>query len=722
MNLFATSVVLDRVPMQWSHMPEAIVVWLQNAGGVAAFGVALVLLATALSRDTQESPLWNLSVALRPMRFILLLACAIAGAGYVMLLVLWVGNLAGVPNVRLVLPRPSPMLAFTIGDYVLAFCGAIALFVAITPIAFDIATRLSGRRIWAIARLSWKEAVRGRVIWVFGAMSLVFLFADWFVPYKAENQLRNYVRVVYWSMTPLFLLTAGLLGSFSIPNDVKNNSIHTIVTKPVEKFEIVLGRFLGYAGLLTIGLFVVAAISLIYVIRGVNEDATRESYRARVPINGNLHFAGTRDAMKGDNVGREWTYRSYITGPTHRQRDNLRQYAVWDFPEIPDDLLARKEPILFEFGFDIFRLSKGETEGQGVNCTFAFTDGTLAPERIEALSNQLKVERSKRVDEAKKEVAGFIKTVEDIEATSKDASQFQAAADNLKAKRDERFGEAMSGIGEKLARAKTVGDRQNLLNFVLDQAVYVVDRALASEYRVYFARGLEVTDYHTQDFTVPPGILTALGANVPRSKRDDPDTPAVRCCMSVDVAREQQMVGVAKQDFYLLAYEMPFWQNFLKGIIGMWCTHMLVLGIAVAASTYLSSVISFLGTIFLFITGLNVEYLREIADKRIDGGGPAQSLIRLTNRMPIAAKLDDSPTKSVVDFMDDLFSWWIGRVLNLIPDVGRHDLHQYVANGFDISWMDVLLLDNALPLLGYLAPWAIMAYYLMKYREIANPQ
>ena len=80
-------------------------------------------------------------------------------------------------------------------------------------------------------------------------------------------------------MAPLFLLTAGLLGSFSIPNDVKNNSIHTIVTKPVEKFEIVLGRFLGYAALLSIGLFVLASVSLIYVLRGVNEEAARREFQ-----------------------------------------------------------------------------------------------------------------------------------------------------------------------------------------------------------------------------------------------------------------------------------------------------------------------------------------------------------------------------------------------------------------------------------------------------------
>ena len=46
----------------------------------------------------------------------------------------------------------------------------------LTPIGIDFATRIGWWRIWAIARLSWKEAVRGRVIWVFGTMALVSPF------------------------------------------------------------------------------------------------------------------------------------------------------------------------------------------------------------------------------------------------------------------------------------------------------------------------------------------------------------------------------------------------------------------------------------------------------------------------------------------------------------------------------------------------------------------
>jgi hypothetical protein len=136
----------------------------------------------------------------------------------------------------------------------------------------------------------------------------------------------------------------------------------------------------------------------------------------------------------------------------------------------------------------------------------------------------------------------------------------------------------------------------------------------------------------------------------------------------------------------------------------------------------LSSVISLLVTMFLYICGLLRDYLKEIAELRVEGGGPSQSALRIFTKMSPAAQLESSPTTSILRVFDSFFSWWIGRILNLIPDINRHDLDQYVASGFDIGWTDLLLLDNALPLVGYLAPWAILAYYLMKYREIANPQ
>ena len=700
--LFA-SLVFERMPLIWNNLPDGLVVWVQNAGGVSAFGIALVLAARALQRDPNELNVWNLSDRMRSLLPVLK-ACIIAsGIGYAALVLIWVGDRMTIPGLKPFLPRDIPGQPFRIGDWILTLSGALALLVALTPILIDLTTRISLGRIWAIARLSWKEAVRGRVVWVFGAMALVFLFAGWFVPAKAEDQLRSYVRIVYWSMTPLFLITAALLGSFSIPNDVKNNSIHTIVTKPVEKFEIVLGRFLGYAGLLTIGLFLVSSLSLIYVIRGVNEEAAQESLKARIPLYGDMQFAGT----KGENVGREWTYRSYITGPTKYRREGARQYAIWDFEEIPAAVRERDAEVIFEFAFDIFRLSKGK-QGEGVYCTFTFADaGAFGNSERGRQANDLEG----RTDEMKKD---------------RDKRQAVASkkSEKDKAARSREFEQKKAGKGE--AQQQELDELYEKEMVALD-AQYVeelkqIDVDLVAQYHIYQATGKEVTDFHTQEVVIPIKEFRALLTDVKRPKDGENPPPALRVFVSVDVADQAQMVGVAPQDFYLLAHVKPFWQNFLKGVLGMWCTHMLVLAIAIACSTYLSSVISLLITLFLYLFGLNLDYLRQIAEHRVEGGGPFEASMRLTTKMGPGTPLDDSPTKTLITAIDSFFSWWVGRVLNLIPDISRHDLHQYVANGFDISWFDVLLIDNGLPLFGYLLPWAILAYYLMKYREIANPQ
>src|SRR5204863_3058346 len=104
LQLFA-SLVMDREPMTWAQMPAALTAWLQNAGGVAAFGVALVVIAGALSRDTQESPLWNLSIAIKPMLGVLKTCVFIAGAGYVVLMLAWLGNLMRIPRLEFLVPH-----------------------------------------------------------------------------------------------------------------------------------------------------------------------------------------------------------------------------------------------------------------------------------------------------------------------------------------------------------------------------------------------------------------------------------------------------------------------------------------------------------------------------------------------------------------------------------------------------------------------------------------
>jgi hypothetical protein len=626
--------------------------WCQNAGAVAAVGVAIWVIACYL----QRRPPFRLLLADAPpslvgsLSSVLALLATVAFAGFVTVAVIAVLGAYSPSRVRLWLPHAGRGGTLTYGDYIFSVSGVLALIVALAPMLVGI-TRLRWGRIWALARLSIKEAVRSRVVLVFAFMALVFLFADWFVPYRAEDQVRNYVRVVYWSITPLFLMTAALLGAFSIPNDIKSQAIHTIVTKPVEKFEIVLGRFLGYGALLSTGLAVVSGLSLLYVLRGVNENARQESFKARVPVFGQLRFFGTKDQLKGESVGREFEYRGYVGAPMPGS-NAPPQYATFFFHDIPTDVAQREEPVTCEFTFDIFRLSKGE-ENKDIPCSFVFALGGMAPAEVK---------------------------------------------DRLAKIQNER--------------ARVAGQAAKPANFEDD---------LIERFGVYSMPGVEVTDYHTQQIKVPAAVFRKALAHA--AQQEDPNLPALMVLVSVDPdpQRQGQLLGAARRDFYILAGERAFWVNFLKGIVGMWCTYMLVLGIAVACSTYLSGMISFLCTMFLFGAGLFTDYLQQLSENRVPGGGPAEAIYRVTTGRVISAPLDESPATAVMRGTDEVFGWVLRRILNLIPDVSRFDLHAYVANGFDVPFWSVLLIDNLIPLAAYLLPWAILAYYLMKYREIANP-
>ena len=104
---------------------------------------------------------------------------------------------------------------------------------------------------------------------------------------------------------------------------------------------------------------------------------------------------------------------------------------------------------------------------------------------------------------------------------------------------------------------------------------------LIEKFRIYQVPAQEVTDQHTQRFEIPEKFFRALVSDsAKRPAANDRPPLVLRTFVSVDISDQAQMVGVAPQDFYLLAAEKWFWQNFLKGVLGIWCTHMLVLGVA----------------------------------------------------------------------------------------------------------------------------------------------
>src|SRR4029079_14535576 len=105
---------------------------------------------------------------------------------------------------------------------------------------------ISPRRVWALSRLSIQEAIRRRVWVALVAFGVVLMFAGWFLDPNSPEPGPLYLRFVMAATTYLVLLMALLISTFSLPTDVKNKTITTVVTKPVHTSEIVLGRIVGF--------------------------------------------------------------------------------------------------------------------------------------------------------------------------------------------------------------------------------------------------------------------------------------------------------------------------------------------------------------------------------------------------------------------------------------------------------------------------------------------
>ncbi|MCS6851783.1 MAG: ABC transporter permease [Gemmataceae bacterium] len=592
--------IVDREPppLAWAD-------WLRVCGGFAILGLVLWLVVFLVG-GRKPAP----TAPRRHRLFLATLGLALPLVG-ISLLLSATGQFGATPS------------------HLLTLASGTALIGVAAPFVLDL-TRLRPRRLGAIAWLSIMEAIRRKVLWAYLVLVVVFLFAGWFIPYKPEDQVRTYIHVIFWTMSPLLLVTAGLLAATAIPADIQNQTMVTLLTKPVERFEIVLGRLLGHVALMTVVLFALGGISLLYVLRGVDPDAAFESLRARQPLYGQLVFErGGRRDFSGEQSLREWDYRRYIAGgraSSHR--------AVWLFTDLPADLAGRPS-VPCEYAFGIFRLSRPVDEEKGIGCALTFRTWRWHPSREAAY-------------------------------------------------RQER-------------------DRHGLTPEVLDR--------LAETYGIY-EESRVVTNKRTFASVVPGGLFRNALSNLPSEGLAGPLLEIEVRCLEAG-----QYLGVARHDLYLLDDDGFFASNFLKGLVGLWCRLCLVIGVAVACSTYLNGLVAWLSSLVVFGLGLLLDYLTELARGTNVGGGPFEAFLRLS-RGDYTTPLDLTPTTRVVSGADEVYRWFVRYVvLPAVPDVERWSWTQYVAEGFDIP--AGLILPALVALAGYLLPWLVLAYYLMKVREIS---
>ena len=670
--------ILDRDPYVFADLPGLAQAWLQDAGGFAFAGLlAYVLYALLMPADQAKSAKDRAGVS-----SVMLIMLVLAMICYVFAGILIAGGIGpDRVNVKIYSTDPGmyikyvpPKVSFNLQPVALTLGGLFAL-VGIGLPFFKSLLKISPRRLTALTILGFREAWRSRLFWVFLIILVPFLLpAKWFVPIKAENELRSTLAITSFFMNFLLLFPAALLVSLSIPNEIKNQNLYTVVTKPVERFEIVFGRFVGYVALMTIALALTTTLSWVLIrSNSIDEKARAESLTARVPVRGNMRFQSRTVTFAGTNVGREFDYRRYIAGSP-----NSPQRAIWSFSQLPS-VPAGQDRLTCEFTFDIYRMTKG-VENRGVDVTVrAVTYQTELRPPTEPGDPVWKWADPERERQYREEAKRLVRELKNLPP----GADVNAA---------------------ELSRARPGTPEWKAVN------------ELARKFGYFEIAGKELYDYRTSGVDLPAGLIELANEGTPPPGPDGRPGPKLR--VSVHCTTGGQMLGMAEGDLYLLEGQRGFSQNYFKAAVGLWCRIVIVIGLAVVLSTYLAFVVAFIATVIIFIMGYGIEHISDVASGRGYAGGPFAALTNLLKaETPTAQPDQTSALTNINNFSDQLTAWFVRRFVNMIPDVESFSWTGYVAEGFDVPVQCLIM--NVVVTAAYLLPWFILGYYLMRSREVA---
>ena len=148
------------------------------------------------------------------------------------------------------------------------------------------AIKTSWHTTLVIARLTFHEAARRRILLAALLLGLAFIviYSLGFHYVNQEmttsgsspgllerNEIRNFLLMAgLYVVNFLTIMMAVLTSVVTLSGEIASGTIHTLVSKPVRRWEIVLGKWLGFVFMLTLYLLLMAGgvIGMVYLISG----------------------------------------------------------------------------------------------------------------------------------------------------------------------------------------------------------------------------------------------------------------------------------------------------------------------------------------------------------------------------------------------------------------------------------------------------------------------
>jgi len=597
---------------------------------------------------------------------------------------------------------------------------------------------LRGRRLYAIARVSVAEA--NRRMWapwvVLSVFLLVLAFTHWFLqPPRPAEMGRLYVGTLILLCSVLLTVMVTILTPLSLPTDIQQQTIYTVVSKPVRRLELIWGRMIGYMAIVTVLIAVFGLISLAYLWRTVGvtireidaraaeaekanrlteakllreqADQRRTRMQARVPVKGSLSFLDSRGTPHavGIDVGQEQSMReprSHIEGATPST-------AIWSFGIVPDPFTPPgRPPIPLDRRIPVQDFLKAGTMDAVLDKVYDLktqidtaknmkTAQNVSATRIRELDAAIK-RNEDELERTQAEYDSLRKRAEDLEA--------QAVSVESEGKRDQSV--QLRREAAKLSSPPLLVEMSfNVYRTTkgkVGEPVYAEIQAINPRTgREYAGDIFPIKEYYTNRVFLPAWILAGSSGAL---------RIEIRCLSPT------QYLGMAESDLYLLLPPGNFGVNYMKGLFGVWLQAMVLTAIGVCAGTFLSWPVALLTTIAFFVAGqLAFSFLVDFTRQAVMGGGPFESLIRLLTHDNQMSEL--TPTAGVVlaKTLDALAMPVMSMLVYVVPNFQALDVSNMVADGYAVSWRAIGI--NTLLALAYALPFSLVGFLILKNREVA---
>jgi hypothetical protein len=559
--------------------------------------------------------------------------------------------------------------------------GPIEGFYAVAKTMANAATdfaHFSLRRTMAMTILAVQESIRRRVLIGFAVFVVVMLFAGWYLDVKSDQPARLYLSFVLTASNYLVIALALVLSTISLPADIKNRTIYTIVTKPVRCLEIVLGRVFGFTVVGTILLLAMCAMSYAFVVRGLSHGHEVET-AARVA------------EPDSDSGGVIW---SGATTPDHHHRHEANVYedgsGETNFTMGHHHTVQRigdGDPAEYEFG-----------RPQGMLQARVPHYGIL-----------------QFLDRAGSPGAGIDVGAEWSYRSYIEGGTLSAAIWSFDGIYAGRYPDGLNlELGIRVFRSHKGDIEEGIRGTITVKNPNPAAKIRESEPISFTAKEFAV------DRQFIPRSLKALDSNGAVQEVDlfADLTVDGRCDVSIQCIDRGQYLGMATPDAYILDRDGQFWLNFIKGFGGIWLQMLLVNTFGVMFSTFLSGPVALLATMSTISIGMFQQFIFDLFSGDLEGGGPVEAMIRVVTQANLVTDLEIGYLPLlVVKVCDMVFLWTLWVLSHALPNYTGLSTADYVANGYNISGN--LIAMHLLTTLSYVLVVSMIGYFFLKTREVA---